>query len=63
VILLVIPVAFPSVSAFVCDELTLGLHVATEGDDEQATRGGVAREWWWERERSINVLSGSTRRL
>lgn len=61
-ILFLIPVTFPSVSAFVCDKLTLGLHVATEGDDERAT-SDVARKWWWERERSIKVLSGSTRRL
>ena len=60
-ILLLIPVTFPSVSAFVCDELTFGLHVVTERNDEQATRD-VAREWW-ERERSIKVLNGSTRRL
>ena len=49
-ILLVISVTFSSVSIFVCGDLTLGLHVVTKGNDEQATRdmsrggGGKERE-------------------
>ena len=50
-IFLVILVTFSSVSAFICDDPTPGLHVVAEGNDEQATRdmsrgggGGKERE-------------------